>query len=82
MIERRYGPNRDWLYAYGPGDKSTTWVCGAKRAVQIPNMSTAKLMLDRVIDAAAAWDNREWFTFVIIEDRSDRPYYFASTEAV
>lgn len=83
MIERRYGsrPNRDWLAAYGPGDKSTTWVCGPVRAETYSDITTARLMLDRIQDAAEAWDNRDIFTFHVIEDRRNLPTYFLSTDA-
>lgn len=84
MIERRYGSrfqNRDWLAAYGPGDKSTTWVLGANRAETYDCVTTARLMRDQVENASKAWDYPEHFKFVVIEDRRNRPYYFGSTEA-
>lgn len=82
MIERRYGsrPNRDWLGAYGPGDQITYWTCGVHHAQMYPNITTANLMLDRVKEAAKAWDTCG-FSFHVIEDRRHMPYYFASTEA-
>jgi hypothetical protein len=80
MIERRYGRgNRDWLYAYGKSDQSTCWVCGATRAEVYSNITTARLMLERVRNSAASWENRESFEFVIVEDRRHLPTYFAST---
>lgn len=81
MIERQCGPNRDWLAAYGPSDKSTTWVCGAKCAMIFPNITQAYLMLDRAREAASTWENRGWFHLVVIEDRRELPDCFASTQA-
>ncbi len=86
MIERQYGGpkknlNRDWLAVYGPGDESTVWVCGPKRAMILSNIEAARLMLDRVKLAAEKWENSEEFNFVVIEDRTALPSYFASTVA-
>ena len=38
-------------------------------------------MLDLVLGATASWPNRVSFTFHVIQDRSDLPSYFASTDA-
>lgn len=80
MIERQYGRcNRDWLYTYGPSDKSTCWMLGVNRAMIFKTKDEAELMLANVEASAREWDNREAFRSVIIKDRRHLPHYFAST---
>lgn len=79
MIERRYGPgNRDYLYTYGPGDKSTCWVA-SQRAMIITGKEQARLMLEAVQEAARMWDNGDRFKFAVVRDRTGLPDYFGST---
>jgi hypothetical protein len=80
MIERRYGRcNRDWLLQL---EMEIIWTQCARAALIFDTPEAAADVLVTVTACAAAWPDAPSFTFAAIEDRRDRPAYFASRTIV
>jgi hypothetical protein len=78
MIERRYGPNRDWLCARSAVD--CDWSLGAHKALLFASREYAEQILATVHAQARCWPNADRFTFAVIFDRKHLPSYCASVE--
>ncbi len=79
MIERRYGPNRDWLCARTAVD--CEWTCGVHHALTFASRDYADRVLVDVRAQSRGWPNASMFSFVVIRDRSPLPSYVQSTDA-
>ncbi len=79
MIERRYGPNRDWLTAYSTVD--CDWTSGVHRALVFASRDYADRILADVKAQSRAWPNADRFSFAVILERNHLPSYWQSTDA-
>jgi hypothetical protein len=79
MIERRYGPNRDWLCARTAVD--CEWTCGVRHALTFASRDHADRVLTEVRAQSRRWPNADRFSFAVILDRSQLPSHFQSTDA-